>query len=72
MDGLPLTGLPATRPVVTQIFVTGNKQIEEYAVFTASEKMVRDFKKSGDYFSLIYDFPLKRGVSIMPRAPIPS
>jgi hypothetical protein len=52
--------------------VTGEKQIEEHAVFTASEKMVRDFKKGGDHFRLIYDFLLKRGVSTMPKAPIPS
>jgi hypothetical protein len=31
---------------------------------------VGNFEKKGDHFRLTYDFPLKRGVSIMPKPPI--
>ena len=67
-----IVSAPGYETLVTQIFVKGDKQIEEDAVFTASEKMVGDFKKDGDHFRLSYDFPLRRGVSTMPKAPIPS
>lgn len=67
-----IVSAPGYETLVTQIFVKGDKQIEEDAVFTASENMVGDFKKDGDHFRLIYDFPLQRGISTMPKAPIPS
>jgi catechol 1,2-dioxygenase len=67
-----IVSAPEYETLVTQIFVKGDKQIEEDAVFTASEKMVGDFTKDGDHFWLSYDFPLRRGVSTMPKAPIPS
>ncbi len=58
--------------LVTQVFVKGDKRIEEDVVFTASQNMVGDFKKEGDHFRLSYDFPLNQGVSKMPKAPIPA
>ncbi|MGZ4960583.1 MAG: dioxygenase family protein [Methylomonas sp.] len=58
--------------LVTQIFVKGDPIIEDDAVFTASQNMVGDFRQAGDHFLLNYDFPLKRGLSKMPKAPIPS
>jgi catechol 1,2-dioxygenase len=67
-----IVSAPGYETLVTQIFVKGDKQIEEDAVFTANEKMVGEFKKQGDRFSLSYDFPLRRGISTMPKAPIPS
>ena len=67
-----IVSAPGYETLVSQIFVKGDKQIEEDAVFTASEKMVGDFTKDGDHFRLSYDFPLRRGVSTMPKAPIPS
>jgi catechol 1,2-dioxygenase len=57
--------------LVTQVFVKGDPIIEDDAVFTASENMVGDFRKEGDHFRLAYDFPLKRGISTMPKAPVP-
>ncbi len=67
-----IVSAPGYETLVTQIFVKGDKQIEEDVVFTANEKMVGDFKKENDHYRLSYDFPLRRGVSIMPKAPIPS
>lgn len=58
--------------LVTQIFVKGDKRIEDDVVFTASENMVGNFQKEGEHFRLTYDFPLKPGVSKMPKAPIPA
>jgi catechol 1,2-dioxygenase len=67
-----IVSAPGYETLVTQIFVKGDKQIEEDAVFTANEKMVGEFKKQGDRFSLSYDFPLRRGISTLPKAPIPA
>jgi len=67
-----IVSAPGYETLVTQIFVKGDKQIAEDVVFTASENMVGDFKKAGDHFRLLYDFPLQRGVSTMPKAPISS
>jgi catechol 1,2-dioxygenase len=65
-----IVSAPGYETLVTQIFVQGDPIIEDDAVFTANRNMVGDFKKEGDYFRLTYDFPLKRGVSVMPKAPI--
>ena len=62
---------PGYETLITQVFVKGDPQIEEDVVFTGSDNMVGDFKKDGDLFRLVYDFPLRRGVSTMPKAPIP-
>jgi catechol 1,2-dioxygenase len=67
-----IVSAPGFETLVTQIFVNGDEQIEEDAVFTASKNMIGDFTKEGDHFQLRYDFPLKRGESKMPKAPIPS
>jgi catechol 1,2-dioxygenase len=67
-----IVSAPGYETLVTQIFVKGDPQIEEDVVFTANEKMVGEFKKQGDHFSLNYDFPLRRGLSTIPKAPIPS
>jgi catechol 1,2-dioxygenase len=67
-----IVSAPGFETLVTQIFVSGDEQIEEDAVFTASENMIGNFTRDGDHYRLDYDFPLKRGESKMPRAPIPS
>ena len=67
-----IVSAPGYETLVTQIFVKGDKRIEDDVVFTASENMVGDFQKEGDHFRLSYDFPLKAGVSKMPKAPIPA
>ena len=63
---------PGFQTLVTQIFVEGDKQIEEDAVFTASDNMIGKFTREGDHNRLQFDFPLERGESKMPKAPIPS
>jgi len=65
-----IVSAPGYETLVTQIFVKGDPIIEDDVVFTASENMEGDFKKEGDHFRLTYDFPLKQGVAIMPKAPI--
>jgi catechol 1,2-dioxygenase len=67
-----IVSAPGYETLVTQIFVKGDERIEDDVVFTASENMVGDFQKEGDHFRLTYDFPLKSGVSKMPKAPIPA
>jgi len=67
-----IVSAPGYETLVTQIFVSGDPIIEDDAVFTASKNMVGDFTKQEDHFRLTYDFPLKPGVSTIPRAPIPS
>jgi catechol 1,2-dioxygenase len=62
---------PGYETLVTQIFVKGDKQIQEDVVFTRNENMLGEFKKEGDHFLLSYDFPLQRGVSTVPKASIP-
>jgi catechol 1,2-dioxygenase len=65
-----IVSAPGYETLVTQVFVKGDPQIEEDIVFTAYEKMVGEFKKQGNHFSLSYDFPLRRGGSTMPKAPL--
>jgi catechol 1,2-dioxygenase len=67
-----IVSAPGYETLITQVFVKGDAQIEEDVVFTGSDNMVGDFKKESDHFLLSYDFPLQRGVSTMPKAPIPS
>jgi catechol 1,2-dioxygenase len=63
---------PGHETLVTQIFVKGDPMIQEDVVFTASENMLGDFRKDGDYFLLDLNFPLKKGESRMPKAPVPA
>src|ERR1700677_1518001 len=63
---------PGYETLVTQVFVHGDKQIEEDAVFTAADTMIGNFQKDGNKYRLTYDLPLRRGVSTIPKAPIPA
>jgi catechol 1,2-dioxygenase len=67
-----IASFPDHETLVTQIFMKGDDQIVEDAVFTASENMLGDFMPDGNRFCLHYDFPLRRGVSMLPKAPIPA
>jgi catechol 1,2-dioxygenase len=65
---------PGYETLITQVFVKGDKQIEDDVVFTASDKMIGNFQK-GDgkcKYKLTYDLPLRKGVSTIPKAPIPA
>jgi catechol 1,2-dioxygenase len=67
-----IASFPDHETLVTQIFKKGDDQLAEDAVFTASENMLGDFTPDGDRFRLQYDLPLKRGISTLPKAPIPA
>ena len=67
-----IVSAPGYETFITQVFVKGDPEIEQDVVFTGSYKMVGDFKRDGDHFRLVYDFPLRRGISTMPKAPIPA
>jgi len=67
-----IASFPDHETLVTQIFKKGDDQTADDCVFTASENMLGDFTAEGDQFRLQYDFPLKRGVSMQPKAPIPA
>lgn len=63
---------PSHETLITQIFVKGDPMIYDDVVFTASANMIGDFQEEGDHFRLNIDFPLKRGESKMPKAPVPA
>jgi catechol 1,2-dioxygenase len=67
-----IASFPDHETLVTQIFKKGDDQTADDCVFTASENMLGDFTPDGDQFRLQYDFPLKRGISMQPKAPIPA
>jgi protocatechuate 3,4-dioxygenase beta subunit len=67
-----IVSAPGYETLITRVFVKGDPEIEQDVVYTAGDKMVGDFKEDGDHFRLVYDFPLRRGVLTMPKAPIPA
>jgi catechol 1,2-dioxygenase len=67
-----IASFPDHETLVTQIFKKGDDQTADDCVFTANENMMGDFTPDGDRFRLQYDFPLKRGISMQPKAPIPA
>jgi catechol 1,2-dioxygenase len=67
-----IVSAPGYETLITQVFVDGDKMIDSDVVFTASDNMTGKFQREGDHFRLQYDFQLKTGASVMPKAPIPS
>jgi catechol 1,2-dioxygenase len=65
-----IASFPDHETLVTQIFKKGDDQTADDCVFTASENMMGDFTPDEGHFRLQYDFPLKRGISMQPKAPI--
>jgi catechol 1,2-dioxygenase len=65
---------PGYETLITQVFVRGDEQTEDDVVFTASDKMLGNFEETdGKYkYRLTYDLPLRKGVSTIPKAPIPA
>ncbi|HEV2613998.1 MAG TPA: dioxygenase [Gammaproteobacteria bacterium] len=61
---------PGYETFVTQVFVEGDELVGTDAVFTASENMIGEFKKEKDHYTLQYNFQLKKGKSVLPKAPI--
>jgi catechol 1,2-dioxygenase len=61
---------PNYETFVTQVFVKGDEMIASDVVFTASDETIGNFHRENGEWRLSYDFPLKRGVSRIPKAPI--
>lgn len=67
-----IAAAPDHESLVTQIFRRGDDKVGEDSVFTGGPNMLGDFVPEGDHFRLHYDFPLRRGTSKLPKAPIPA
>ncbi|MTI30718.1 dioxygenase [Xanthovirga aplysinae] len=64
-----IVSAPGFETLVTQLFMAGDKQINEDVVFTADSSMTGNFVKEQEgKFSLLYDFQLVPGKSIYPKA----
>jgi catechol 1,2-dioxygenase len=61
---------PNYETFVTQVFVKGDEMIPSDVVFTANDQMIGNYHRESGEWRLNYDFPLKRGVPRMPKAPI--
>lgn len=62
---------PKHETLVTQVFRKGDDIIGEDPVFSAGDNLIGEFRKDNGQYRLHYDFQLKPGVSMMPKAPIP-
>jgi catechol 1,2-dioxygenase len=67
-----IVSAPGYETLITQVFVEGDEMIESDVVFTAGDNMIGKFQRDGDHYRLRYDFQLKTGVSILPKAPVPN
>jgi catechol 1,2-dioxygenase len=66
-----IVSAPNYETLITQVFRSGDPIIDEDPVFSADRNLIGDFRRDNGEYSLQYDFQLKRGVSTMPKAPIP-
>ena len=62
---------PNYETLITQVFRNGDPILDEDSVFSADQNLIGEFRPDNGEYSLQYDFQLKRGVSTMPKAPIP-
>jgi protocatechuate 3,4-dioxygenase beta subunit len=66
-----IVSAPNYETLVTQVFRNGDPIIDEDPVFSADRNLIGEFGEKDGEYSLQYDFQLKRGISIMPKAPLP-
>jgi catechol 1,2-dioxygenase len=66
-----IVSAPNYETLITQVFPSDDPIIDEDPVFSADRNLIGDFRKDHSQYRLEYDFQLKPGVSIMPKAPIP-
>jgi catechol 1,2-dioxygenase len=66
-----IVSAPDYETLITQVFRKGDAIIDEDPVFSADRNLIGDFREDNGEYRLQYDFQLKRGVSTMPKAPIP-
>ena len=62
---------PNYETLITQVFRNGDPILDEDPVFSADLNVIGEFRQDNGEYKLRYDFQLKRGVSTMPKAPIP-
>lgn len=67
-----IVSAPGYETFVTQIFREGDPLIVADPVFAANRDNIGDFERANDVFTLRRDFPMRRGTSTMPKAPIPA
>lgn len=56
--------------LITQVFIKGDNLVNSDPVFTANESMSGEFIEEGGDYRLNYNFQLKKGKSILPKAPM--
>jgi catechol 1,2-dioxygenase len=66
-----IVSAPNYETLITQVFRNGDPIIDEDPVFSADRNLTGEFRQNNGEYSLQYDFQLKRGVSTLPKAPIP-
>jgi catechol 1,2-dioxygenase len=66
-----IVSAPNYETLITQVFRSGDAIIDEDPVFSADRNLIGDFRNDNGEYRLQYDFQLNRGVSTMPKAPIP-
>jgi catechol 1,2-dioxygenase len=66
-----IVSAPNFETLVTQVFRNGDPILDDDPVFSADRNLIGEFRHDNGEYSLQYDFQLKRGVSTMPKAPIP-
>jgi catechol 1,2-dioxygenase len=66
-----IVSAPNFETLVTQVFRNGDPILDDDPVFSADRNLIGEFRRDNGEYSLQYDFQLKRGVSTMPKAPIP-
>jgi catechol 1,2-dioxygenase len=66
-----IVSAPDYETLITQVFRSGDPIIDDDPVFSADRNLIGEFRGDNGEYRLQYDFQLKRGVSTMPKAPIP-
>jgi catechol 1,2-dioxygenase len=66
-----IVSAPNYETLITQVFRNGDPILDEDPVFSADRNLIGEFRQGNGGYKLQYDFQLNRGVSTMPKAPIP-
>jgi catechol 1,2-dioxygenase len=66
-----IVSAPNYETLITQVFRDGDPILDEDPVFSADRNLIGEFRQNNGEYKLQYDFQLNRGVSTMPKAPIP-
>jgi catechol 1,2-dioxygenase len=66
-----IVSAPNYETLTTQVFRSGDPIIDEDPVFSADRNLIGEFRRDNGQYRIQYDFQLNRGISTMPKAPIP-